>query len=65
MNEFLRPLKNKKFDGFNFFRNDEGLMEVAGFHYHDPGENLEGSAMGDLYDIIIYLRHELFLTHEI
>lgn len=54
MREFLRPLKSKEFDGLNFFRNDDGDLEVNGFSYKDPGVNQEGSVMGLMYDIIIF-----------
>jgi len=54
MKEFLRPLKNKNFDGLNFYRNGDGNLEINGFGYKNPGEKLEGSELGDLYDIIIF-----------
>lgn len=54
MREFLRPLKTEKFDGLNFFRNDDGDLEVNGFSYKEPGTKQQGSVMGDMYDIIIF-----------
>lgn len=54
MKEFLLPLRNKDFDGLNFYRNQDGNLEINGFGYKNPGEKLEGSEMGDLYDIIIF-----------
>lgn len=54
MKEFLRIFENKNFDGLNFFRNDDGDIEVGGFNFKTFGEKLPGSEMGDLYDIIIY-----------
>lgn len=54
MREYLRLLKNEYFDGINFYINEDGNIEVSGFTYHNPGEKLEGSPIGDLYDIIIF-----------
>jgi hypothetical protein len=54
MKDYLLPLKNKPFDGINFYRNEEGDFEVSAFMYKIAGEKVEGSAMGDLYDIIIF-----------
>lgn len=54
MKEFLLPLKNKEFDGLNFYRNKDGNLEIDGFGYKNPGEKLPGSEMGDLYDIIVF-----------
>lgn len=54
MKEYLRPLKNKNFDGINFYRNEEGDLEVNAFTYKSFGEKLEGSEMGEMYDIIIF-----------
>lgn len=53
MKESLFPLKNKLFDGINFYLNEEDLVEVATFQYKDPGQNVPGSEMGDMYDIVI------------
>jgi hypothetical protein len=53
MKEFLRVLKDKNFDGINFYLNEEDNMEVTGFELKEFGEKKEGSMMGDMYDIII------------
>lgn len=53
MNEFLRVLKDKDFDGINFYRNADDTAEVAGFKLKDFGQKKEGSIMGDMHDIII------------
>ena len=53
MKEFLRVLKDKNFDGINFYLNDDDNMEVTGFELKEFGEKKEGSMMGDMYDIII------------
>lgn len=54
MKEYLLPLKNKPFDGINFYRNEDSDLEVSAFNYKDPGIKVEGSTMGDMYDIIIF-----------
>lgn len=53
MRESLRPLKNKLFDGINFYLNEEDNVEVATFQYKNPGQDVPGSEMGSMYDIII------------
>lgn len=53
MSESFLQLKINEFDGINFYRNDENI-EVDSFQYTEPYTKLEGSAMGDLYDIIIF-----------
>ena len=54
MNESWQALKTELFDGINFYRNEDGDLEVCGFQYKDPGEKLPGNSSGDLYDIIIF-----------
>lgn len=53
MKEFLRVLKDKDFDGINFYRNEDDDLEVSGFKLKDFGEKKEGSMVGDMHDIII------------
>lgn len=53
MSESFLQLKINEFDGINFYRNDENI-EVDSFQYTEPFVKLEGSSMGDLYDIIIF-----------
>jgi hypothetical protein len=53
MSESFLQLKISEFDGNNFYRNEENI-EVDSFQYTEPFVKLEGSAMGDLYDIIIF-----------
>jgi len=53
MSESFLQLKISEFDGINFYRNEENI-EVDSFQYTEPFVKLEGSAMGDLYDIIIF-----------
>jgi hypothetical protein len=53
MKEFLRVLKDKNFDGINFYLNEDDEHEVTGFQLKDFGEKKEGSMMGDMHDIII------------
>jgi hypothetical protein len=54
MKEFLRPLKDKDYDGINFLRNENGDLEVSGFSYKIPSENIGKNEMGGYYDIIIF-----------
>ena len=55
MSESWQALKTEPFDGINFYRNDDGDLEICGFQYKNPGEKLPGSSIGELYDIIIFL----------
>lgn len=54
MREYLLPLKNKDYDGINFYRNGEGELEVSAFNYRTEAEKVGGNDMGDYYDIIIF-----------
>jgi hypothetical protein len=54
MKEYLLPLKNKDYDGINFYRNGEGELEISAFNYKTPAEKVGGNDMGDFYDIIIF-----------
>lgn len=54
MSESFLQLKTNEYDGINFFLNEEGDIEVDSFKYTEEYVKLEGSAMGDLYDIIIF-----------
>lgn len=53
MKEFLQELKNKDFDGVNFYHNKKDDFEVSGFKLKEFGEKKEGSMVGDMHDIII------------
>lgn len=54
MKEYLQALKNKPFDGINFYRNGEGDLEISAFTYKEPSENIGGTELGEYYDIIIF-----------
>jgi hypothetical protein len=54
MSESWQTLKTEPFDGINFYRNEEGEMEITSFLFKKPGEKIGGSTSGDLYDIIIF-----------
>jgi len=54
MSESWQALKTEPFDGINFYRNDDGDLEICGFQYTDSGEKIAGSSSGELYDIIIF-----------
>ena len=54
MLDFLRPLKNDKFDFLTFLDGDkENSIQIQGQDYANPGEKIDGSAMGDAYHIIM------------
>lgn len=53
MREFLQQLKNNNYDGINFYRNDDGDLEVSQFELKHPGEKIGGTELGDFFDIII------------
>ena len=55
MSESWQALKTEPFDGINFYRNDDGDLEISGFQYKDAGEKVPGNSNGELYDIIIFL----------
>ena len=54
MSESWQALKTEPFDGINFYRNDDGDLEICGFQYKDPGEKISENSNGDMYDIIIF-----------
>jgi hypothetical protein len=54
MSEYWQALKTKTFDGINFYRNDNGDLEISSFQYKDAGTNLLGSSIGHMYDIILF-----------
>lgn len=54
MSESWQALKTEPFDGINFYRNDDGDLEISAFQYRMPGEKIPGNSSGDLYDIIIF-----------
>jgi hypothetical protein len=54
MSESFLQLKTDEYDGINFYLNEDDDIEVDSFKYTEEYEKLPGSAMGDLYDIIIF-----------
>ena len=54
MKEYLLPLKDKDYDGINFYRNNDGDLEISAFNYKTPSPKVGGNEMGDFYDIIIF-----------
>jgi hypothetical protein len=54
MSESWQTLKTEPFDGINFYRNEDGDMEITSFLFKNPGEKMGGNQGGDLYDIIIF-----------
>jgi hypothetical protein len=59
MLDFLRPLKNDKFDFLTFLDGDkENSIQIQGQDYANPGEKIGGSALGDAYHIILFRNDE-------
>ena len=54
MIESWQALKNEQYDGINFYRNEDGDMEITSFIFKTPGDKIGGSSFGDLYDIILF-----------
>lgn len=55
MLEFLKEIKNDKFDAFFFVPGpEEDSVSVEGAKYKDPGENIGGNEMGDMYHIMVF-----------
>ena len=54
MNESLLRLKTEKYDGINFYLNEDGDVQVDVFTYKNDPEYTGGTEMGELYDIIIF-----------
>lgn len=59
MLDFLKPLKNDKFDFLTFLDGDkENSIQILGQDYANPGEKIGGSDMGDAYHIVLFRCHE-------
>ena len=54
MSESWQALKTEPFDGINFYRNDDGDLEISGFQYKNAGEKVPGNSSGELYDISFF-----------
>jgi hypothetical protein len=54
MIESWQALRNEKYDGINFYRNEDGDVEISSFVFKSPGDKVGGNSFGDLYDIIIF-----------
>ena len=59
MLEYLKHLKNEKIDFLSFLEGDKkDSIQIIGTEYTDPGENVDASAMGNSYHIILFREHE-------
>jgi hypothetical protein len=59
MLEYLKPLKNKKVDCIMFFEGSApNKINVEAHTYNEPGEPLGGSAVGNMYHIVLVKDHE-------
>jgi hypothetical protein len=55
MLEFLKPIKDTKFDSIAFLpHSDEDTVRVEGSEFKDAGENIGGNELGHSYHIIIF-----------
>lgn len=54
MIESWQTLRNEKYDGINFYRNEDGEIEITSFLFKTAGDKIGGNSSGDLYDIIIF-----------
>lgn len=58
MLDFLKPLKNDKFDFLTFLDGEKDSIIIQKQEYLNPGEKLGGSALGDEYHIILFRNNE-------
>ena len=57
MIDALIKIKEKKCDAFSFLPGDhtnKNRITIQGISYIEPGETLEGSPIGDIYDILLF-----------
>lgn len=55
MLDFLKEVKEENFDAFFFVPGpEEDSVRVEGAKYKDPGENVGGNKMGDMYHIMLF-----------
>jgi hypothetical protein len=57
MLDYLKPIKNEKYDCITFFQGDDGpnSLDIEGNFYYDPGETV---CEGDVYHIVLVQDHE-------
>jgi hypothetical protein len=59
MLDYLKHLKNEKFDFLTFLEGDrEDSIQICGTEYVNPGESVDTSPMGNSYHIILFREHE-------
>jgi len=59
MLDYLRPLKNEKFDFLTFLEGDKkDSIQICGTEYVNPGEDVGGSTIGSSYHIILFREHK-------
>ena len=55
MLDYLKPLKNEKFDFLTFLEGDKkDSIQIQGTLYSDPGEPIDVSIHGNSYHIILF-----------
>jgi hypothetical protein len=59
MLDFLKHLKNEKFDFLTFLEGEkENSIEIVGTEYTNPGEPIDGSNMGSSYHVVLFRDHK-------
>jgi hypothetical protein len=59
MLDYLKPLKDEKFDFLTFLEgNKEGSIQIQGTEYANPGEDLDVGIHGKSYHIILFRDHK-------
>jgi len=59
MLDFLKQIKNDKFDAFFFMPGqEEDTVRVEGANYKQPGSIVGGSEMGSMYHILLFKQNE-------
>ena len=58
MLDYLKPLKNQKFDFLTFLEGEkENSIEVQGTEYSNPGEPIDTGIMGSSYHVLLFRDH--------
>ena len=59
MLEFLKPIKEQKFDSISFLPGiNEDQVRVEGAEFKNPGDKIGGNDFGDMYHIVLFQLNE-------
>jgi hypothetical protein len=59
MLDYLKPLKNEKFDFLIFLEGDqENSIQIQGTFYNDPGEPVDANSLGNSYHVLLFREHK-------